>query len=96
MRRRVGQILPGLLLFGFGLALIIEADLGSNPWTVFSQGVSDLTGLTIGTIVMITGAILVLLFGPVKEPIGIGTVLNIVILGLALDVSLALIPDLIR
>jgi len=94
MRRRVGQILPGLLLFGFGLALIIEADLGSNPWTVFSQGVSDRTGLTIGTIVMITGAILVLLFGPVKEPIGVGTVLNIVIIGLAIDVSLALIPDI--
>ncbi len=94
MGRRLAQILPGLLLFGFGLALIVEADLGSNPWTVFSQGVSDRTGLSIGTIVIITGATLVVLFAPVKEPVGIGTVLNIVIIGLAIDASLAVIPDI--
>jgi len=94
MGRRLAQILPGLLLFGFGLALIVEADLGSNPWTVFSQGVSDRTGLSIGTIVIITGATLVLLFAPVREPVGIGTVLNIVIIGVAIDTSLALIPDI--
>jgi len=94
MGRRLAQILPGLLLFGFGLALIVEADLGSNPWTVFSQGVSDRTGLSIGTVVIITGATLVVLFAPVKEPVGIGTVLNIVIIGLAIDASLAVIPDI--
>lgn len=94
MGRRLAQILPGLLLFGFGLALIVEADLGSNPWTVFSQGVSDRTGLSIGTIVIATGATLVVLFAPVKEPVGIGTVLNIVIIGVAIDTSLALIPDI--
>lgn len=94
MGRRLAQVIPGLLLFGFGLALIVEADLGSNPWTVFSQGVSGRTGLSIGTIVVITGATLVLLFGPVKEPVGIGTVLNIVIIGVSIDASLALIPDI--
>lgn len=94
MGRRLGQILPGLLLFGFGLALIVEADLGSNPWTVFSQGVSDRTGLSIGSVVIITGATLVLLFAPVKEPLGLGTVLNIVIIGVAIDGSLAMIPDI--
>lgn len=94
IRRRVGQIIPGLLLFGVALALTVAADLGSNPWTVFSQGVSDKTGLSIGIVVMLTGAILLLLFAPMREPIGLGTVLNIAIIGLSVDATLALLPDL--
>jgi len=92
--RRVVQIIPGLLLFGVALALTVAADLGSNPWTVFSQGVSDRSGLSIGIVVMLTGATLLLLFAPMREPIGLGTVLNIAIIGLAVDGTLALMPDL--
>jgi len=92
--RRIFQIIPGLMIFGAALALIIEADLGSNPWTVFSQGVSDRTGLSIGTVVMLTGALLLLAFAPLREPIGMGTVLNIAIIGLSIDAALALIPEL--
>ncbi len=94
MVRRIVQIVPGLMLFGVALALTVKADLGSNPWTVFSQGVSIKTGLSIGTVVILTGAALLLLFVPIREPIGLGTILNIAIIGLAMDATLALVPDL--
>jgi len=93
MTRRLAQIIPGLVLFGVALAMTIEADLGSNPWTVFSQGVSDRTGLTVGSVVILTGAVLLVLFAPLREPIGLGTVLNIAIIGISIDVALAVIPD---
>ncbi len=94
MSRRIFQILPGLIIFGIALALTIEADLGSNPWTVFSQGVSERSGLSIGVVVMLTGALLLVAFAPLREPIGIGTLLNIAVIGLSIDAALALIPDL--
>lgn len=93
-RRRIAQVLPGLALFGVGLALTVEADLGAGPWTVFAEGAALQTGLSIGTLVILTGAVLLLLFIPIKEPVGLGTVLNIALIGIAVDITLWLIPDL--
>lgn len=91
---RMLRLFPGLVLFGVGLGLSIEADLGTNPWTVFHTGAAPLLGVSVGTMVIVTGLVLVLLFIPVKEPIGVGTVFNVLVIGPSLDISLWLIPDL--
>ncbi|NNF56120.1 MAG: hypothetical protein HKN03_16960 [Acidimicrobiales bacterium] len=91
---RFSRLLPGLFLFGLALALTVEADLGTNPWTVFHQGASERLGVSIGTMVIVTGAILLLLFRPIREPLGLGTLLNVAVIGPAVDLSLYLIPDL--
>ena len=92
--KRLRQLLPGLALFGAALALTVEAALGSNPWTVFHEGVADRIGLTIGTIVTLTGLLLTLLFRPLREPLGLGTITNAFGVGLSVDVTLWLVPDL--
>ncbi len=91
---RLSRLLPGLMLFGVGLALSIEADLGTNPWTVFHTGAADRLGISIGTMVIATGLILVLSFSPLREPMGLGTVLNVLVIGPVIDIVLAVIPDL--
>lgn len=91
---RLSRLLPGLFLFGLALALTVEANLGTNPWTVFHQGASERLGVSIGTMVIVTGAILLLLFRPIREPLGLGTLLNVAVIGPAVDLSLYLIPDL--
>ncbi len=92
--RRVRQLIPGLMLFGASLALTVEAGLGTNPWTVFHEGVAERINLSIGTIVTITGLILTLLFRPLREPLGLGTVANAIGVGLSVDATLWLIPDI--
>lgn len=92
--RRLGRLLPGLILFGVGLALAIEADLGTNPWTVFHTGAADRLGISVGTMVIITGLVLVLSFVPFREPLGLGTILNVLVIGPVIDITLAVIPDL--
>ena len=92
--RRIGQLVPGLILFGASLALTVEAGLGTNPWTVFHEGVAERVGLSIGTIVTLTGLLLTLLFRPLREPLGIGTVANAIGVGLSVDATLWLIPDI--
>lgn len=92
--RRVVQVVPGLLLFGVAMALAIEAELGVSPWTVFHQGVAERTGLTIGTITVLVGVALVLFLYPfLREPVGLGTLLNATVIGPAIDVTQWLIPD---
>lgn len=91
--RRLGRLMFGLVLFGFGLALMVVADLGLSPWDVFHQGVSLRTGIPIGTVVIITGLLLLLLWIPLKEKIGIGTIANAIVIGLTLDASLFFLPE---
>jgi len=90
--RRLVQLFVGLLLYGASMALQIEAALGLDPWDVFHQGVAERTGLSFGTIVIITGAAVLLLWIPLRQRPGIGTVSNIVLIGLAVDATLALLP----
>ncbi len=82
------------MLFGLALALTVEADLGTNPWTVFHQGASERLGVSIGTMVIVTGVILLLLFRPIREPLGLGTLLNVAVIGPSVDLSLYLLPNL--
>lgn len=90
---RIARCVAGLALFGVGIALIIDADLGAAPWDVFHTGVSDLTGLGVGTVIILTGAALLLLWIPLRETPGLGTVLNAVEIGLVVDLVLPLVPE---
>lgn len=90
---RLARLFSGLVLFGFGLALMVIADLGLSPWDVFHQGVSERTGIPIGTVVIITGLLLLIVWIPLKERIGIGTIANAIVIGVVLDLSLLFLPD---
>lgn len=92
--KRLTWLIPGLVLFGVGLGLSIEADLGTNPWTVFHTGAAPRLGVTVGTMVIITGLVVVIGFVPFKEPIGLGTVANVLVIGPSVDLSLWIVPDL--
>jgi uncharacterized membrane protein YczE len=93
MTRRLLQLYAGLILYGVSLALQIRAGLGLDPWDVFHQGVSDKTGLSFGTIVIITGALVLLAWIPLRQKPGIGTVSNVIVLGIVVDITLALLAD---
>ncbi|NND83564.1 MAG: hypothetical protein HKN46_00275 [Acidimicrobiia bacterium] len=91
--RRFAQLLLGLVLFGAGVALMVQANLGLSPWMVFHQGVSVRSGLSIGTITVLTGLGVLLLWIPLRERWGVGTVLNVMVIGPVLDGALAVIPE---
>jgi len=86
--RRLSQLYLGLMLYGVSMALQIRANLGLDPWDVFHQGVSDKTGLSFGTVVIITGVIVLLAWVPLRQRPGIGTVSNVVLVGLTMNVVL--------
>ena len=90
---RLARLMFGLTLFGIGLAFMVIADLGLSPWDVFHQGISFHTGIPIGTVVIITGFLVLLLWIPLKERIGIGTVANAIVIGLVLDGMLLILPE---
>lgn len=83
----------GLALFGGGIAFILEAHLGAAPWDVFHQGVSELTGISVGIVIVLTGLTLLLLWIPLRQRPGVGTILNALEIGVVVDLALILIPD---
>jgi uncharacterized membrane protein YczE len=89
--RRLVQLVTGLLLYGFTMALLVRADLGLDPWDVFHQGVATHLPLTFGQVVIAVGAIVLLLWVPLRQVPGLGTVLNVLIIGLAADAGLAVV-----
>jgi uncharacterized membrane protein YczE len=91
--RRVPRLVLGLVLFGLGLALMVVADLGLGPWEVFHQGISDQTGIPIGTVGIITGALVLFLWIPLHERIGLGTLLNVVVIGVVIDLTLLVLEE---
>lgn len=91
--RRFSQLFAGLLLYGFSMALMIKATLGLDPWDVFHQGLSERTGLRFGLIVNLVGVVVLLLWIPLRQRPGIGTILNIIVIGPVADLSLALLPE---
>lgn len=91
--RRLAQLYTGLVLYGVSDALLVESGLGLSPWDVLHQGLSRSVGLSIGTWVVIVGALVLLLWLPLRQRPGLGTVSNVVVIGLALDASLAVLPS---
>ena len=90
---RIARCVAGLALFGIGISLLIDANLGAAPWDVFHTGVSELTGWPVGTIIIVTGIALLALWIPLRESPGLGTVLNAFEIGLVVGVALPLIPE---
>src|SRR5688572_26255324 len=73
--------------------MIIRGDLGLAPWDVFHQGVSERLGVGIGVVMIVAGALVLLLWIPLRVRPGLGTVLNVVVLGLVVDLVLAQLPE---
>ncbi|WP_371584374.1 YitT family protein [Streptomyces sp. NBC_01314] len=87
------QLYTGLALYGASSALLVEAGFGLEPWNVLHQGLAELTGLTIGVVSIIVGAMVLLLWIPLRQRPGLGTVSNVFVVGIAMDATLALAPE---
>jgi uncharacterized membrane protein YczE len=92
LARRLVALYFGLALFGVGIALMVQADLGLDPWDVLHQGISDRTGISLGVVVIAVAFLVTLAWIPLRERPGLGTVSNVVLVGLALDAALAVLP----
>ncbi|RZI96337.1 MAG: hypothetical protein EOO67_00575 [Microbacterium sp.] len=89
---RAAQLLVGLVLFGAGCALMVRAGIGLDPWTVFAEGLSRQTGIGIGWIANLVGFFVLLLWIPLRQKPGIGTIANILLVGTSMQLTLGLIP----
>jgi len=83
----------GLLVCGLGIALIVAGDIGLAPWDVMHDGISELTGMPIGTAIIVVGFALLLAWIPLRVRPGIGTILNAIEIGLAVDLLLPHLPE---
>lgn len=86
--RRIVQLMIGLFLFGIGIALMVRSELGVAPWDVLTQGIMLQTGIPFGTVTIILSVIVLLLWIPIKQKLGIGTVLNALLVGPFADFGL--------
>jgi len=93
MGRRLAQLYAGLALYGLSMALLVRAELGVMPWDVLHQGLSRTVGGSLGTVSIVVGALVLLLWVPLRQRPGVGTVSNVVVIGLAVDASLAVLPS---
>lgn len=90
--RRMVQLVIGLIAFGFGIALMLQSGLGVPPWDVLHQGLAARFGLTVGVWSIIVSVFVLVLWIPIREPYGIGTLLNALIIGLAIDGFALILP----
>ena len=91
--QRAVQIVVGLAIFGAGLAFTVIGAFGQGPWTVFHDGISDHTPLSIGGATVLTGSIVFLAVLVMRVKIGLGTLLNVLIIGPSTDLTLWLIDE---
>ncbi len=90
--QRAGLLLLGLAGYGFSMALMVQASLGLDPWDVFHQGVSRLTGMTIGTASAVVGVAVLLAWIPLRNRPGIGTLANVIVIAVTVDIGVAVLP----
>jgi uncharacterized membrane protein YczE len=90
--RRLVQLFAGLGLFGVSASMLLLAGLGVDPWDVLHQGLSRRVGLGVGTWGIIVGAAVLLLWIPLRERPGFGTIANVVVVGVVVDLILAAVP----
>jgi uncharacterized membrane protein YczE len=89
--RRTHQLFLGLVLYGVSMAFMVESGLGLDPWDVFHQGLSKVTGISFGTVVILVGVPVLLLWIPLRQRPGFGTIANLVVIGLVVDGALAVL-----
>ena len=93
LRRRLPQLLVGIPVLGIGIGMTLQARLGVSPYDVLHQGIAHRTGLSVGTVVILVGMVVLLFWIPLRQRPGIGTVLNTLTVGLVIDLSLRGIPE---
>jgi uncharacterized membrane protein YczE len=91
MPRRLIQLLAGLVLYGISDSMLLLAGLGLDPWAVLHQGLARRTGIPVGTWAIIVGAAVLLLWVPLRQRPGIGTLCNVVLVGAVIDGALAVV-----
>ncbi len=87
------RLIIGLYLFGLGIAFQIRATLGLAPWDVFGQGLANITGLSFGLATVLASALILLLWIPLKQKPGLGTIFNALLIGPFIDLSLRFVPS---
>jgi uncharacterized membrane protein YczE len=92
MTRRLIQLFTGLTLYGAAMAMLLRAALGLDPWDVFHQGLAERIGLSFGMTVNVVGAFVLLLWIPLRQRPGIGTIANVLVIGTAVDLTLLVLP----
>jgi uncharacterized membrane protein YczE len=90
--RRLAQLYAGLVLYGVSMALMVRSSLGVMPWDVLHQGLSRRLGWSLGTVTIVVGALVLLAWIPLRERPGLGTLSNVVVVGLAVDAVLTVLP----
>lgn len=92
---RIAKVLLGLFLYALGIYLTVQANIGLAPWDAFSQGLSNITGIPFGTMIALSGVVILVLVVFLKERIGIGTILNTFLIGVFVNFlnGLAVIPQ---
>ncbi|MFO6454413.1 MULTISPECIES: YczE/YyaS/YitT family protein [unclassified Aeromicrobium] len=93
MTRRLTQLFVGLWLYGATMALLVRAGMGLDPWDVFHEGLTHHLPLTFGQVVILVGALVLLAWIPLRQRPGFGTIANVVVIGLAADATLAVLPE---
>jgi uncharacterized membrane protein YczE len=96
MPRRLVQLFAGLVLYGISDSMLLLAGLGVDPWDVLHQGLARRTGVPVGTWAIIAGAVVLLLWIPLRQRPGLGTLCNVVVVGAVIDLVLAVVPRLTR
>ncbi|HET7490015.1 MAG TPA: hypothetical protein VFJ85_18975 [Acidimicrobiales bacterium] len=91
--RRMARLLPGLVLMGVGLAAQVRADLGLGPWEALHQGIARHTGIPIGRVGILVGVVVLLGWIPLRQRPGLGTLCNVVLIGVVIDAVLGLTPE---
>lgn len=91
---RLAALLCGLALFGAGEALIVAAELGNSPWSVLAEGAGEQAGVGVGVATVAISGLVLLAWVPLRQRPGLGTVLNALLVGVALDLTLLALPEL--
>ena len=91
---RLPCLVAGLVIFGFGIAVMAEAGLGLGPWEALHQGLGRLTGQPLGTVSILLGIPILALWWPLGERPGLGTLLNVMLIGSSTNLGLAVLPSL--
>jgi len=93
LTRRVLQLLAGLFLYGFAIAMMVRAGIGVSPWDVLTQGVAAQSGWSFGLLTNVIGAAVLLLWIPIRQKPGLGTVANVLLVGPSAQIGLWLLPQ---
>ncbi len=92
MTHRIAQLLVGLFIYGIAIAMMVQAGIGVSPWDVLAQGVSKQSGIPFGLVTNIIGLLVLVLWIPIRQKPGLGTILNVALIGPSAQLGLFLIP----